>query len=175
MSGSQGQDRSTRAVTNQFSPTPGKRLTFPPPTPHPASRIARRARTRVGVTLGSRPPEMTLMNSIHACSFTVSWVQSPEGARGNMKSGLSIKSTPQETCAPVPPVPPFSSYSPRSFAEDPPQRCARPPGQTWVSVVRCVADLGQPAVLVLGDGCAEDLGDRFRRRRTDSLVKRQSH
>jgi len=50
----------------------GNRLTFPAPTRHPASRSARRASTRFGVTFGSLPQKITRRTSIHPCAFKVS-------------------------------------------------------------------------------------------------------
>jgi hypothetical protein len=52
-------------------------LTFPAPTPHPASRSAMRATARFGVILGSLPQEITRMFSIHTCSFNVRWSHGP--------------------------------------------------------------------------------------------------
>ena len=64
----------------------GNRVTTFSPTPHPASRSAISALTRVGVIFGSLPHEMTRMNSTHACSFGVSWSHGPAGAVGRVNT-----------------------------------------------------------------------------------------
>jgi len=63
-----------------------ERLNLPRPTPHPASRSSLNALTRADVTFGSLPQEITLIDSIHAFSFAVSWSHCPAGAVGGVNT-----------------------------------------------------------------------------------------
>jgi len=96
------------------------------------------------------------MNSIHARSFGVSSSHDPDGAVGSVTRVSSVSRPVMQTGPAVPPVHPRERSCRSSFPEGPPQRRARASGQTRVAVVGGVADLGQPAAFVLGDGRAED-------------------
>lgn len=66
------------------APAAGERLTISARSHRSLSSRFLSAVTRAGVILGSRPPEITLMNSTHAFSFSVSWSHGPAGAMGTV-------------------------------------------------------------------------------------------
>lgn len=81
---------SSWGVFQQERRAAGERLTSSRRTPHPVSNSSSSIWTRTNVSFGSRPPLMTLMNSIQALSFVVSWSHSPAGPLGDVNKGSFI-------------------------------------------------------------------------------------
>lgn len=73
-----------RAVLLRIVFLPSVRLTSSRRPPLPVSNSSSSIWTRTNVSFGSRPSLMTLMNSIQAFSFVVSWSHSPAGPLGDV-------------------------------------------------------------------------------------------
>jgi len=73
-------------VKRQPASTPPQPLPLGTGSLYPASNIAISAPTRFGVTFGPLPQEITLMNSIQACSFALNWSHGPTGTIGSVNT-----------------------------------------------------------------------------------------